>query len=104
MSNPPKLTDSQRRAALKKAAEVRRIRSDIKGRLKMGSISLSELLDRSDTDMIVAKIKVLSCLESLPGVGKITARKTMEQIGIAESRRLAGLGPNQKKALLEVFK
>jgi len=103
MNTPPKLTDEQRTAALKKAAEVRRIRSDIKSRLKMGSISFSELLDRSESDVVVAKIKVLACLESLPGVGKVKARRAMEEIGIAESRRLSGLGPLQRTALLEVF-
>ncbi len=75
----------------------------MKNRLKMGSITLGELLDHADENVIVAKIKVLAVLESLPGVGKVTARRTMEDIGIAESRRLSGLGPQQRKALLEAF-
>ncbi|MEM8923648.1 MAG: integration host factor, actinobacterial type [Actinomycetota bacterium] len=103
MPQPPKLSPEQRAAALEKAAEVRRIRSDVKKRLKMGSITLSELLDQADGDEIVAKIKVLAVLESLPGVGKVLARRTMSDIGIAESRSLSGLGPKQRKALLEAF-
>lgn len=103
MPNPPKLTPEQRQAALEKAAEARRVRSDVKNRLKMGSITLKELIDRADEDQIVAKIKVLAVLESLPGVGKVTARRTMEDLGIAESRRLSGLGPQQRKSLLAAF-
>lgn len=103
MPKPPPLTPEQRQAALEKAAEARRVRSDVKNRLKMGSITLTELLDRADKDEIVAKIKVLAVLESLPGVGKVTARRTMENLGIAESRRLSGLGPHQRAALLEAF-
>ncbi len=103
MPNPPQRTPEQRQAALEKAAEARRVRSDIKNRLKMGTITLSELLERADEDEIVAKIQVLSVLESLPGVGKVTARRTIEQLGIAESRRLSGLGPQQRKSLLEAF-
>jgi hypothetical protein len=103
MPKPPELTAEQRQAALEKAAEARRVRSDVKNRLKMGTITLAELLARADEDVTVAKIKVLAVLESLPGVGKVTARRTMEQIGIAESRRLSGLGPQQRRALLEVF-
>lgn len=103
MPQPPKLTDEQRAAALEKAAKVRRIRSEMKMRLKMGSVTFPELLDQADNDEIIAKIKVLAVLESLPGVGKVKARRTMEEIGIAESRRLAGLGPQQRKALLEEF-
>lgn len=103
MPSPPKLTPEQRQAALEKAAVARRIRSDVKNRLKMGSITLPELIDRADEDPIVAKIKVLAVLESLPGVGKVTARRTMQDLGIAESRRLSGLGPQQRKSLLEAF-
>ncbi len=103
MPKPPELTPEQRQAALEKAAEARRVRSDVKNRLKMGSITLAELLTHADGDPIVAKIKVVAVLESLPGVGKVTARRTMEEIGIAESRRLSGLGPQQRKSLLEVF-
>lgn len=103
MPTPPQLTPEQRTAALEKAAEARRVRSDVKNRLKMGSITLPELLERADTDDIVAKIKVLAVIESLPGVGKVTARRTMEKLGIAESRRLSGLGPQQRRSLLEAF-
>ena len=103
MPQPPKLTDEQRAAALEKAAKVRRIRSEMKMRLKMGSVTFPELLAQADGDEIIAKIKVLAVLESLPGVGKVKARRTMEEIGIAESRRIAGLGPQQRKALLEEF-
>ncbi len=103
MANPPKLTAEQRQAALKKAALARQIRADIKNQLKMGSLNLEQLLARADEEPMVAKIKALAALESLPGIGKVTARRTMEQLGIAESRRLSGLGPQQRKALLEAF-
>ena len=103
MPIPPQLTAEQRADALKKAAEARRVRSDVKSRLKMGTITLQELVDRADSDEIIAKIKVLAVLESLPGVGKVTARRKMEEIGIAESRRLSGLGSKQRQTLLEDF-
>ena len=66
----------------------------------MGSITLSELLDQAETDDMVASIKVLAVLESLPGVGKVKARRTMDEIGIADTRRVRGLGDQQRKALL----
>ena len=103
MPNPPKLTDEQRRAALEKAAIARRVRAETKARLKMGSLSLTELVDQADNDVMISKIKVLAVLESLPGVGKVTARRKMEELGIAESRRLSGLGPQQRERLLKEF-
>ena len=103
MPQPPQLTPEQREAALAKAAEARRARAELKEKLKMGSLTLSELLDQADGDDIVGKMKVLAVLESLPGVGKVQARRTMDEIGIAETRRVKGLGDQQRKSLLEAF-
>lgn len=103
MALPPALSPEQRQAALEKAAAARRARAELKERLKMGSLSLGELLDEADKDETVGKTKVLAALESLPGVGKVKARRTMEDIGIAETRRLRGLGKEQRAKLLQAF-
>ena len=67
MPQPPALTAEQRQAALDKAAKVRRERAEVKEKLKMGSLSLEELLKKADGDDTVGKMKVQSVLESLPG-------------------------------------
>jgi len=103
MPLPPALSAEQRQAALEKAAVARRARAELKERLKMGSITLSELLAQAEGDEIVAKMKVLAVLESLPGVGKVKARRTMDEIGISETRRVRGLGAQQREALLKAF-
>ncbi|MEM8746441.1 MAG: integration host factor, actinobacterial type [Actinomycetota bacterium] len=99
MATPPKLTAEQRAAALEKAAQARAARADIKARLKMGSMSLREALDSDDVN--VQKLKVQALLESLPGVGKVKARKLMEDKQIADNRRVQGLGAQQRQALLD---
>jgi ribosomal protein S13 len=66
-------------------------------------MNLAEAFSRIQTDEAVAKMKVIALLESMPGVGKIKAENLMERIGIASSRRLRGLGPNQLNALLAEF-
>ncbi|MGQ0615508.1 MAG: integration host factor, actinobacterial type [Acidimicrobiia bacterium] len=104
MALPPSLTPEQRQAALEKAAAARRGRAELKEKLKMGSLELGELLDQADKDDIVGKMKVLAVIESLPGVGKVKARRTMEEIGISETRRVRGLGEQQRKSLLAAFK
>ena len=103
MPLPPQLSDEQRQAALAKAAEARRARAELKEKLKMGSMTLKELLDNSDADDIIGKMKVVAVLESLPGVGKVKARRTMEDIGISETRRVRGLGDQQRRELLKAF-
>lgn len=99
MATPPQLTPEQRAAALAKAAEARTARAEVKNKLKIGSLSLAEAL--ASTEDTIGKLKVVSLLESLPGVGKVKARKIMDEIGIADNRRVQGLGQQQKASLLE---
>jgi ribosomal protein S13 len=69
----------------------------------MGSTSLKELLDQAERDEVVSKMKVVTVLESLPGVGKVRARRMMEEIKISEARRVRGLGAQQRESLLKAF-
>jgi hypothetical protein len=101
MATPPTLTPEQRAAALEKAKEARAARAEIKARLKMGSLSLKSALESDDPN--VGKLKVKSLLESLPGVGKVKAAKVMGEIGIADNRRIQGLGTQQRQALLDAL-
>jgi hypothetical protein len=103
MALPPILSEEARNAALAKAAQARKVRAELKERLKMRSVTLAEVLTLAQTDDTVAKTKVLVILESLPGLGKVKARKVLETVGIAETRRLQGLGEQQKAKLLELL-
>lgn len=102
MALPP-LTPEQRAAALAKAADARRERAEVKNRLKHSGASLTEVLKEGQTNDVVGKLKVSALLESLPGVGKVRARQIMDRIGIAETRRVRGLGANQVAALEREF-
>ncbi len=99
MATPPALTPEQRKAALEKAAAARTARAEVKARLKMGSLSLAEALGSDDVH--IAKMKVVALLEALPKVGKVKARRIMDEVGIADNRRIQGLGAQQRSALLE---
>lgn len=103
MPLPPTLSADQRQAALEKAAAARRARAELKEQLKMGSLTLQDLLNRAGRDEVVAKMKVLSVLESLPGVGKVKARRILDEAGISETRRLHGLGEQQRRRLFDIL-
>lgn len=102
MVGPPNLSDEDRARALAKAAEVRRVRAEVREALRTGRLTLAEVLDRVGEDHI-GGIKVKAVLTALPGLGKVKSYRLMEAIGIAENRRLRGLGPKQKEALLASF-
>lgn len=99
----PHLTPEQRAQALEKATAARRVRADIKARLKNREITLSEVLNLAKKDESIAKMRVVSLLESMPRVGATTAAALMEEYGIAQSRRVRGLGHVQAQALIERF-
>jgi transposase len=99
----PPLTPEQRAAALEKAAQARKERAEVKNRLKRGSATLAQILKEGQTDDVLGKMKVSSLLESLPGVGKVRAKQIMDRLNIAESRRVRGLGTNQRAALENEF-
>jgi len=99
----PTLSPEQRAAALEKAAEIRKARAELKEQLKSGKTTLTKVLDRAEADDVVGKLKVSAVLQAMPGIGKVRATQIMEKLKIAESRRLRGLGDQQRKALLAEF-
>lgn len=99
----PQLTNEQRTAALEKAATARRMRAELKDRLKRGGTTLTQVLKDADTDDVVGKTRVSEVLTALPKVGKVKAQEIMAELEIAPTRRLRGLGDRQRQALLEKF-
>ena len=99
----PTLTPEARAAALAKAAQVRAERAQVKKLLKQGNMTLLDVLQMAAEDDAIAKMKVLAVVQSMPGVGKIRAGQIMERLGIAEDRRVRGLGVNQRAALEDEF-
>jgi len=99
MPTPPELSPEQRSQALAKATEVRNRRAAIKVQLKNGEISFRQLMDLAATEDAIAGMKVVSALESLPRIGKVKARRLMDEGEIAVSRRLRGLGAHQRAFL-----
>ncbi|WP_448850826.1 integration host factor, actinobacterial type [Corynebacterium sp. 335C] len=99
----PQLTPEQRAAALEKAAKARKVRAELKDKLKRGAVELPEVLKQADEDEIIGKMKVSALLEALPKVGKVKAQEIMADLEIAQTRRLRGLGERQRRALLERF-
>jgi len=100
------LTPEQRQRALEKAGAARRQRAEVKDKLKMGALSLGELFEATDrgdeSGNMLAKLKVVSVLESLPGVGKVNAKRLLKGLDLSEGRRLGGVGDKQRERLLRV--
>ena len=103
MPEPPKMSAEQREAALEKAALARRTRAEAKELLRTGSLDLGELLARADADDMLSGMKVFAALAALPHFGKVKAGRLMEELEIADNRRLRGLTDRQRQALLDAL-
>lgn len=93
----PELTDEQRRENLRRAAGARREKAGLLHALKDGKVTLAEVLD----DPRAERIRVETLIRALPGYGAAKSQLLMNELGIAHSRRVKGLGVRQRKALLE---
>jgi hypothetical protein len=99
----PNLSPEQRAAALEKAAAARKARAELRERLKSKGATVGDVLKQGETDEVIGKMRVSAVLESLPGVGKARAAKIMERLEISPTRRVRGLGANQRRALESEF-
>lgn len=97
-NNLPELTDEQRKTALARAAEARRERSEFKGLVKKGELSFTDAI----ADERAKRIRIHELLTSVPGIGRAKADDIMRKLGIAENRRVQGLGCRQRDLIIEL--
>ena len=95
------LTDEERARAREKATAARTVRAEVKKALREGTMTVAEVLKRGDSDEAVSRLKVTDLLEATPGIGKVRSAAIMDQIGIARTRRVRGLGQHQRRALID---
>lgn len=103
MRHPPMPTPEEREAAMARAADARRARNELVEGLRAGSTSLKYVLDNAHDDYTVGRMRVLAVVESLPGVGEAEARRALEDLGIAATRRVRTLADDACNGLLERF-
>jgi guanylate kinase len=94
---PPQLTLEERQAALLKAKQSRKERSEVKEKIARGEITIFEAIN--DPRESIRRMKVVELLSAIPGVGKSRAALIMERRKISPTRRIGGLGQLQLKAL-----
>lgn len=95
----PQLTSDQREKALAKAAEARKVRAEFKKKVASGEMTPKQALHHALTHEILGKTRAFDFLRALPGIGSVKAQTHMQEMGIAESRRLSGLGNRQLEKL-----
>lgn len=93
------VTDDMRREYLKNALVARRERATVKKRVNSGEITIADVLAMDSK--AVKRMHVVDLLASRRGYGKKGSLKLMKKLKIGERRRISGLGPAQRKKLIE---
>lgn len=99
----PALTTVQRREASRRAVVARARRARARRALKTGRVTLAEILEAAGDDPVLAWMRVRDLLLALPRVGPTTANRVLDEVGVADSRRLRGLSERQRSELLARF-
>ena len=90
----------ERSRALAAAKAARQERSLLKARVRSGSLTFAGVIEIAASNPVVAKMRVVELLESIPGYGKVRAQALMERCAISPTRRIQGLGKLQMASLL----
>ena len=82
-----------------RAAQTRKLRSDLLANIKSGAVSPADVLDAVDD--AARSLTVVRFLSALPGWDRARATAFMEEVGISAGRTLRGLGKKQRARVVE---
>lgn len=95
--------DTDRKAALAAATAARKTRSDIVARVSAGELSPSRVIELAAEDKAISRLRPERLARAIPGVGPARAADFISRACIASTKRLGGLGKNQKAILGEAL-
>lgn len=98
--DPGGQADGRRATALSEAARQRRTREATVDDLRHGRSELADVLARAALEPEVGAIKIVKLVEAVPGVGKVMARRTLADLGVAEDLRAGELGAARSAGLV----
>jgi guanylate kinase len=102
MADRPALDEDARALGRERAVEARRRRARVKQELADG-LPPGEVLARRLEDPAVGRMRVRELIEACPGIGPARSSRILSDCGIAESRRLRGLGEHQVTSLISAL-
>lgn len=100
----PILTKEQRQENLAKGMQIRHQRAEYREQLKKGTLPLEKFFELADEgDQAASGMRVKAMIAALPGYAETRAEQLMKKLHIASSRKVKGLGRNQRANLLSTL-
>jgi len=92
-------TSGEREAAYAHIAAVRSAWAGYKQRVIDGDLSYDEIFAIAEQDPVLATMKLLPLIESIPEVGKVRSRRALDACGIGEAVTVADVEGDARVAL-----
>lgn len=90
-------------SAFARAGEARQAIADIIATVRSGETDLSSAFEIADTTPLAGRCFAVKVFEAVPGIGKVRARRTMDDIGLEEDVWLADVPATARAAVLAAF-
>ncbi|HTN99211.1 MAG TPA: hypothetical protein VL068_00945 [Microthrixaceae bacterium] len=104
------MPETSRRAALEWAHRAREVRFRLREQLRDSELTLAEAFELAQSDALVAQVKLLWTLESVPGAKKVLTRRKLSELartesgsGLGEATRIGSLRPEQVALMVSTF-
>lgn len=94
----PLITPEKRQEALARAQAANKDRAAALAEIKAGRLAVTDVLEGREPRL--CRTKVRQVLRALPGIGDVTADQLMAKAGVHPVRRVQGLQPVQRSALI----
>jgi hypothetical protein len=98
----PERTTQQRLEALQRANSIRTRRAQLKDSLRLGHVSIDDVLE--DPPEYLYTAKVFDLLMAVPKFGLVRTNRVLERCRVSPSKTVAGLTPRQRRELVDQLK
>ena len=88
-------------------ARVAKLRNDLESVISgvaAGSVTLAQVFERSSVDAVCGFVYLVKIAESVPGIGKVRARRVLEEFGLGERTRVSEVSASVRDSLVKVLR
>ena len=96
----PEISDAGFDQAVARAAQARRAIHTIIDQVRAAELDLSAAFAAADSDELMGRCFAVKVFEVVPGIGKVRARRTMEQFGIDEGIWIRDVTPQDRERVI----
>lgn len=101
----PHISKEKRDKGLKKARQYKIQRAQIKKSIKKGTAEFNTFFKSGNSySDVIANMKLIDMIKSLPGIGDIKAKKIMKSLNISWRKTIKGLSRKQEENFKNYFK